>query len=50
VYVNGQNAGNHSGGHIAFEMDITSLLNFSTENFITVAVNNTLTREAKNHI
>jgi beta-glucuronidase len=45
VYVNGQNAGNHSGGHISFEMDITSLLNFSAENWITVAVNNTLTRQ-----
>ena len=46
VYVNGQNAGNHSGGHIAFEMDITDHLSYTDENWITVAVNNTLTRLA----
>lgn len=44
VYVNGEPAGNHSGGHIAFEMDITAMLSYSEENWITVAVNNTLTR------
>jgi beta-glucuronidase len=44
VYVNGQNVGNHSGGHMAFEMDISNLLSYSNHNWITVAVNNTLTR------
>ena len=33
----------HSGGHLPFETDVTSLLSFGEINRITAAVNNTLT-------
>ena len=33
----------HSGGHLPFEADVTSLLSFGEVNRITAAVNNTLT-------
>ncbi len=42
VWVNGQQVGNHSGGHLPFEMVITDHLDFSESNRLTVAVNNTL--------
>lgn len=43
VWVNGQLAGNHSGGHLPFDFDVTGLrLKFGSSNRITVAVNNTL--------
>jgi beta-glucuronidase len=46
VYVNGQAAVNHSGGHLPFETDITSFIpsgaNYSKVRIV-VAVNNTLT-------
>ena len=43
VWINGNSVGGHSGGHLPFEMEIGSFLNFDHENFIVVAVNNTLT-------
>lgn len=33
---------NHTGGHLPFEADVTSHVNFSGLNRITVALNNTL--------
>lgn len=33
----------HSGGHLPFEADVTSLLSYDKVNRITAAVNNTLT-------
>ncbi|CAF0905037.1 unnamed protein product [Rotaria sp. Silwood1] len=46
VWVNGQSAMNHSGGHLPFEADITRLIS-SNESYskvrVVVAVNNTLT-------
>ena len=42
VYVNGKHAINHTGGHLPFETDVTSLLKLGSENHITVAVNNVL--------
>lgn len=33
---------NHTGGHLPFETDVTSYLDFSKLNLITVALNNTL--------
>jgi beta-glucuronidase len=44
--LNGQPVGNHSGGHLPFDFPITDLLNFSEENRLTVAVNNTLTPDS----
>jgi beta-glucuronidase len=44
VWVNGLPVGNHVGGHLPFEMDISTYLDFSQSNTLTVAVNNTLTR------
>ncbi|XP_023331589.1 beta-glucuronidase [Eurytemora carolleeae] len=44
VYVNGRHVGSHSGGHLPFSFNLSAVLNFSQENWITVAVNNTLTR------
>ena len=46
VWVNGQTAVNHSGGHLPFEADITSFLSpavASSKVRIVVAINNTLT-------
>ena len=44
VYVNGVEVGGHAGGHMAFEMDVTSALSWQYgRNRVTVAVNNTLT-------
>ncbi|CAF0860019.1 unnamed protein product [Adineta ricciae] len=47
VWVNGQSAVNHSGGHLPFEGDITSFIkdsnDLSSKVRIVVAVNNTLT-------
>ena len=45
VWVNGQSAGSHEGGHLPFEFDVTSLLNIGGANWLTVAVNNTLNLE-----
>ena len=33
----------HVGGHLPFEAEVTSTLNFGKRNRVTVAVNNTLT-------
>ena len=43
VWINGKDVGQHSGGHLPFEMDISDFLDFQHENFLTVAINNTLT-------
>jgi len=43
VYVNGQQAVTHSGGHLPFAVDVSSLLQYGQRNLLTVAVNNTLT-------
>ncbi|PSN44367.1 Beta-glucuronidase [Blattella germanica] len=43
VYVNGELVISHSGGHVPFQTDVTSVLNFGGRNLISVAVNNTLT-------
>ena len=42
VWVNGQHAMSHSGGHLPFETQVNKLLEFGQANRITVAVNNTL--------
>ncbi|CAD6186220.1 unnamed protein product [Caenorhabditis auriculariae] len=42
VFVNSQKVATHTGGHLPFEIDVTSKLRFGAENKITVAVNNTL--------
>lgn len=43
VWLNGKEVMTHSGGHLPFEADVTSLLSFGSINRITAAVNNTLT-------
>jgi len=40
VYVNRQLAGQHTGGYLGFEVDITEFLKFGRENSITVCVDN----------
>jgi beta-glucuronidase len=43
VWVNGVQAFEHEGGHLPFEGEVLSLLKFGVPNYVTVAVNNTLT-------
>ena len=45
VWVNGDYAGEHSGGHLPFEfeVDLASMADVQGSSWITVAVNNTLT-------
>ncbi|XP_032789501.2 beta-glucuronidase isoform X1 [Daphnia magna] len=43
VWINGVEVTNHSGGYLPFEVKITEHLKFGHLNWITVAVNNTLT-------
>ncbi|KAM7441552.1 hypothetical protein ABFA07_009429 [Porites harrisoni] len=43
VWLNGKEVMAHSGGHLPFEADVTSLLSYDKVNRITAAVNNTLT-------
>ncbi|XP_073257738.1 beta-glucuronidase-like [Porites lutea] len=43
VWLNGKEVMTHSGGHLPFEADVTSLLSYDKVNRITAAVNNTLT-------
>lgn len=43
VWVNGQMVGNHTGGHLPFEFNVTNVLQYTGINTVTVAVNNTLT-------
>ncbi|KAG1682554.1 Beta-glucuronidase [Nymphon striatum] len=45
VFVNGISVANHSGGHLPFEAEISKHLLWKTDNLITVAVNNTLTKD-----
>jgi beta-glucuronidase len=40
--LNGQVVGNHTGGHLPFEFEVTSMLRFGEQNRLDVAVNNTL--------
>ncbi|KAI2805934.1 hypothetical protein BLOT_004944 [Blomia tropicalis] len=42
IYINGKNVFNHTGGHLPFQMDITKLVRISSQNHISVAVNNVL--------
>ncbi|CAB3382735.1 Hypothetical predicted protein [Cloeon dipterum] len=42
VWVNGNFAVGHEGGHLPFEADISSLLNFGKSNRVTVSVSNVL--------
>uniref|UniRef100_A0A1I7USY8 Glyco_hydro_2_N domain-containing protein n=1 Tax=Caenorhabditis tropicalis TaxID=1561998 RepID=A0A1I7USY8_9PELO len=42
VFVNSEKVTSHIGGHLPFEVDISSKVKFGAENKITVAVNNTL--------
>ncbi|XP_054163017.1 LOW QUALITY PROTEIN: beta-glucuronidase-like [Oppia nitens] len=44
VYVNGLNVVNHTGGHLPFETYVTKHLKYGENNFITVAVNNILSK------
>ena len=43
VFLNGQEVGGHTGGHMAFEMPVTEAVIVPGLNLLTVAVNNTLT-------
>jgi len=43
VWINGVEVITHSGGHLPFEVQINSELDFSTINRLTIAINNTLT-------
>ncbi|BFZ04367.1 hypothetical protein BsWGS_07406 [Bradybaena similaris] len=43
VWVNGQEVVRHEGGHLPFEVDVRTVLKFDGPNYVTVAVNNTLT-------
>ncbi|XP_068085631.1 beta-glucuronidase isoform X2 [Anabrus simplex] len=45
VWVNGKEAGQHVGGHLPFVFDVTNLVDYKTHNLVTVALNNTLTRD-----
>lgn len=40
VFLNGRNAGRHTGGFARFRFDVTGLLNFSKDNLLAVRVNN----------
>uniref|UniRef100_H2Z6X9 Beta-glucuronidase n=1 Tax=Ciona savignyi TaxID=51511 RepID=H2Z6X9_CIOSA len=43
VWVNGVKVMEHEGGHLPFESDVTTRLQYVTTNRVTIAVNNTLT-------
>lgn len=43
VWMNGEQVGEHAGGHLPFQLEVTSVLNYGYSNTLTVAVNNTLT-------
>ena len=43
VYLNGVFVGQHEGGHLPFEFDVSGVIQPSQLNLVTVAVNNTLT-------
>ncbi|XP_060576094.1 beta-glucuronidase-like isoform X2 [Ruditapes philippinarum] len=43
VWVNGQEAMSHEGGHLPFEAEVTNMLHLDGSNYVTVAMNNTLT-------
>ena len=42
VYVNGQEAGSHEGGHLPFAFEITNLILWDAENVIAISVENEL--------
>jgi beta-glucuronidase len=42
VYVNGERAGSHEGGHLPFAFDVTGLLRWDAENTIAISVENEL--------
>ncbi|XP_022257427.1 beta-glucuronidase-like isoform X2 [Limulus polyphemus] len=43
VFLNGIWVVNHTGGHLPFQADVTNNVKFSVKNWLTVALNNTLT-------
>lgn len=43
VYLNNKNIMNHTGGHLPFQIEVTSELLYFKNNLLSVAVNNTLT-------
>ncbi|CAH1376182.1 unnamed protein product [Tenebrio molitor] len=43
VWINGEAAVSHSMGHLPFQAEVTSLVNYESQNTITVSVDNTLT-------
>lgn len=45
VWLNGEQVLKHVGGHLPFQAVVTKLLKYSSDNLLTVAVNNTLTPE-----
>lgn len=45
-FLNNRLVGEHTGGHLPFEFEITNSLLFGLENCITVAVNNTLSHQS----
>ena len=46
LWLNGVHIGNHEGGHMAFEMDVTANVNFNaTQQRVTIAVDNRLTQD-----
>ncbi len=42
VYINGEKAGSHEGGHLPFAFEITNLIKWDEENIIAISVENTL--------
>uniref|UniRef100_A0A0N5AN41 Beta-glucuronidase n=1 Tax=Syphacia muris TaxID=451379 RepID=A0A0N5AN41_9BILA len=42
IFLNGEEVGEHVGGHLPFELEVTNLVKFDKVNVVTVAVNNTL--------
>lgn len=45
VYLNGKNVLNHTVGHLPFQARVDHLLKWNEKNLLTVAINNTLSRE-----
>ncbi|CAH1802117.1 unnamed protein product, partial [Owenia fusiformis] len=43
VWINGQELVSHNGGHLPFEAEVNKLVNFNEVNYVTIAINNTLT-------
>lgn len=48
-WLNDQKIITHVGGHLPFEVEVTNVLKYAEMNLLTVAVNNTLTRQTIPH-